>query len=72
MSDSLFLMAQPSFLGGMASVMDLGDTLTQFNASESGEAADRAANWADWEMLAKDLRAAAGSVLEKETNVQPK
>jgi hypothetical protein len=59
MKDSLFLMAQPSFLNGVSTVLDLGDTLTVFNTSESGEAADHIALWADWELIADDLKSAA-------------
>ena len=57
--DSLFLMEQPSFLGGMSQVLDIGDTMTGYNASPSGEEADHAATWADWQLIADDLRRAA-------------
>ena len=59
MRDSLFLMARPGFLEGMSQVLDLGDTMTAYNHSPDGEQADHAALWADWELVANDLRQAA-------------
>jgi hypothetical protein len=59
MSDSLFLFAAPSFVEGMARIVDFGDTLTEANISANGDEADHAASWADWELITKDLRDAA-------------
>lgn len=57
--DSLFLMERPSFIEGMARVLDLGDFMTGYNTSPSGDEADHAANWADWALIAGDMRRAA-------------
>jgi hypothetical protein len=59
MSESLFLLEGPSFLEGMSRALDLGDTGTDYNSSPNGAQADHAASWADWEMIASDLRSAA-------------
>lgn len=70
MRDSLFLMAQPSFLDGMARVLDLGDTMTGYNYSQDGDAADHAAIWADWELIAADLRRASEQFSRGLTHVE--
>lgn len=64
MRDSLFLMARPSFLEGMSRVMDIGDTMTDYNYSADGDAADNAAAWADWELIAGDMRRAAAQYVQ--------
>lgn len=51
-----FLFAQPSFLGGVASVIDLGGTLVEYNESLSPEQADALALWADWWAIGDDFR----------------
>ena len=53
-----YLYAEPSFLGGMARVLDLGDTLTNYNYSPSPESADTIAIQEDWRSVGDDLRAA--------------
>jgi hypothetical protein len=72
MNNSLFLMEQPSFLEGMARVLDFGDTMTGYNSSRNGDEADHAALWADWEMIAGDLRAAARQEVEHFRRVEAK
>jgi hypothetical protein len=54
-----FLYARPSFLGGIASVLDLGDTLTEFNNSLTPEQADYIAIKADVQAIAGDMRQVA-------------
>jgi hypothetical protein len=51
-----FLFARPSFLAGVASVLDLGGTLTEFNQSLSPEQADFVAIKADLQAIAEDFR----------------
>jgi hypothetical protein len=53
-----FLYAQPSFLEGVASILDLGDTLTGYNACETGEQADRLAFRMDWKAIGADMEQA--------------
>ncbi len=52
------LYATPSFLEGIARVMDIGDTLTEYNTSENGAEADARALGSDWKAVGDDLRAA--------------
>jgi hypothetical protein len=51
-----YLFAMPKFITGMASAMDLGATLTQFNTSRNGEEADRKAIRNDWIVVGNDIR----------------
>ena len=53
------LYAAPSFLEGVARSLDIGDTLTEYNTSESGAAADLQALRSDWLAIGNDLRQAA-------------
>jgi len=55
MNRSDFLFATPSFLGGMASVLDLGATLVQYNESLTTVEADMRAIQSDWEVTGNDL-----------------
>lgn len=52
------LFAQPSFLEGLARAVDIGDTLTVYNNSESGAEADRHALRSDWQAVGQDLKQA--------------
>lgn len=55
MSDkSTFLFARPSFLEGMARVMDLGSTMQIYNSSKSEKEADIKALKKDWEAVGED------------------
>ena len=56
-----FLFARPSVLGGIASILDFGDTLTEYNTANSPEQADVLALWSDWLAVGDDLRWAFGA-----------
>ncbi len=56
MNQTDFLFAQPSFVGGMASVLDLGTTLVVYNESKTPKEADYRAIKCDWEVTGNDLR----------------
>ena len=56
MGHAELLFATPNFLGGMASVMDLGSTLTIYNESPTAEIADHNAISMDWLAVGEDLR----------------
>lgn len=58
-SDLLF--ARPSFVEGMARVVDLGGTLEEYNGSPTPEQADFYALRADWRQVGDDLVAAITS-----------
>lgn len=60
MSDrSTFLFATPSFLEGIARLVDFGGGLQEFNSSEDEAQADARATAQDWAAVGDDLRAAA-------------
>ena len=54
-SDSDFLFARPSFIEGIARVLDFGNTLNTYNESLTPEMADEIAMWLDWSMVGKDI-----------------
>lgn len=53
-----FLFSRPSFLEGIARLMDFGGTLTVFNTSTTPEHADARAAYEDWRAVGDDLRQA--------------
>jgi hypothetical protein len=55
-TDALF--ARPSFLSGVARVLDLGGTFDGYNHSESEEDADLRALLGDWAAVGADLQRA--------------
>ena len=66
-----FLYARPSFLGGAAHIMDLGDTLLVFNESVSPEQADYFAIRSDWMAIGDDLRNAIMLTEERGPSASP-
>lgn len=50
-----FLFATPSFVGGMASAIDLGATLVSYNEAPTPEDADALAIEADWRVTENDF-----------------
>ena len=52
-----FLFADASFTEGMARVLDLGGTLTEFNRSLTSEQADAIALAMDWRAVGADMTA---------------
>ena len=52
------LFARPSALGGVASILDFGDTLTEYNTANAPEQADVLALWSDWLAVGDDMWAA--------------
>lgn len=69
---SELLYARPSFLAGMASAVDLGGTLIDYNGSPSPELADYYALRSDWRQVGDDMRVAIEEVAaEIPTTVPP-
>lgn len=66
-SDILY--ARPSFTEGLARVLDLGSTLTEYNQSPTGAQADAHALRTDWRAVGHDLTNAFEQV-EQETGVK--
>lgn len=58
-----FLFARPSFLEGMARVLDLGNTLSEYNRAVTPAQADALALYSDWAAIGQDFRMAAGQFL---------
>lgn len=50
-----FLFAMPSFMGGMASALDIGATLVVYNESPTPELADAIAIRNDWKTIMNDM-----------------
>lgn len=55
-SPTYYLLARPSFLEGMARVLDLGGSLQVYNYSKDEEEADANAIYQDWLAVGEDLR----------------
>ena len=53
-----FLFARPSFLAGVATLMDFGNSLFVYNESVTPEQADYFAMQSDWVAVGNDLRRA--------------
>lgn len=51
-----YLFARSSFLVGLASILDFGDTLTEYNRMPTPEQADAVATRADWKTVGDYLR----------------
>lgn len=64
MFETDFLFARPSFVGGMASVLDLGATLKAYNDSPSTNMADTRAIMSDWIVTGNDIRSAMSTFIE--------
>lgn len=54
-SRTSMLFATPGFLGGVATVLDLGSTLTVYNNSDSPDEADQKAIYSDWSAVGDDI-----------------
>ncbi len=62
-----FLYAAPSVAEGIGRILDFGNTLTEYNTSNSGAQADFLALRADWRAVAADLR---GAMVEADAELQ--
>ena len=56
LDDSGFLFANPSFIGGAATVIDIGGTLVVYDVSKNGVEADLRALASDWAVTGKDIK----------------
>lgn len=65
-----FLFARPSFIEGVARIVDFGGSLNTYNGSRSGEEADARALYEDGMAVAHDLRIAVDK-LRSERDEQP-
>lgn len=60
-NDTTKLFANPSFIQGTASVLDIGGTLQEYNATESEKVADSTAIQSDWQAVGNDIKAGIAS-----------
>ncbi len=56
MNNKFYLFSKPSFLEGVARLVDFGATLNMYNDSSSPEEADINAIRSDWEIVGNDLQ----------------
>jgi hypothetical protein len=66
--DSLttFLYAKPTFIDGIARILDFGSTLQEYNSCFFDEQADNIAMKLDWAMVGEDFRHAMRLISEEE------
>ena len=64
-----YLYAHPSFVEGMARIIDFGGTLTTFNKSRTPHEADARAAAEDWRAVGDDLRFA---VQQEKLSLKPR
>lgn len=57
-----YLFARPSFVEGVARMIDLSSSLNTYNSSRSGEEADARAISLDWRAIGHDVRVALEQV----------
>jgi len=50
------LYANPSFLEGVARILDFGNALSTYNESKNGKEADSKALNSDWSVIGQDIR----------------
>ena len=55
--NTCFLFADPNFITGMATAIDIGGTLVVYNQSRTPEEADYRATVSDWAAVAGDIKA---------------
>lgn len=61
-----FLYARPSFVEGVARILDFGNTLNEYNYSRAPEQADFLALRADWRVAARDMGIALSEEVRQE------
>ncbi len=66
---SSYLYARPSFVEGIARLIDFGNTLQEYNTSLSNDQADTLALFADWLVVGDDLRNAMGQYKEVQSQI---
>jgi hypothetical protein len=55
---SYYLFAEPSFMEGMARLMDFGGTFQEYNCALNEDQADQIATAADWNAVGNELKQA--------------
>jgi hypothetical protein len=57
-----YLFADPDFLSGFGSVLDIGGTLVEYNSQISWREADRCAAMSDWAAIAEDFKSSIDKI----------
>ena len=65
MDEGFKLYAAPSFIEGVARLMDFGGALNEYNTASSPELADEKAIRSDWVAVGKDIDSAINNFAEK-------
>ena len=65
--NTCFLFADPNFITGMATAIDIGGTLVVYNQSRTPEEADYRATVSDWAAVGGDIKASVEK-FQKEQN----
>ena len=55
MSETDFLFARPSFVEGLSRILDIGNTMNEYNRSGDEKEADKKALQSDFRMIGKDI-----------------
>jgi hypothetical protein len=63
-----FLFAQPSWLSGVARLLDLSGQLDGYNVTPSPEQADARATYADWKSTGESLQSAFDAERQQQTD----
>lgn len=63
---SSFLFARPSFMEGLARILDMGNTLQEYNHSATPKEADFRAMLADWTAVGDDIQTALNAALKEQ------
>ena len=66
-----YIYARPSFLEGVARIMDIGGTLNEYNYASDGQQADAIAIWSDWAVIGQDMYTAMGIYREENIAALP-
>ena len=66
-----FLYARPSFIEGMARIMDVTGSLNEYNHAQDGQEADTIAIWSDWAMIGQDMRRVIGVYRRENSDTLP-
>ena len=63
-----YLYARPSFLAGVASLLDIFGVFTSYNISPSPDVADSRAIYSDWKVIGSDIKQAVFEVEQADSN----
>lgn len=71
LSYTFLLFARPSFVEGIARILDFGGTLQAYNRSRSTRDADLNALRSDWRAIGSDIQRSMGEYEQEESRSHP-